>query len=88
MLPQDISFYKQIIRKFILSSYIQLYLDKFPPEKFVEIIGKIFSKRQESMDWLAIYLKREVEERNHPLNIVVGNLVLFTHTFVAYIDWD
>jgi hypothetical protein len=85
---RPVEYYEQQVQKGLILYFINAYLRDSDPVAFITMIHRIFRLKKKAIRNIAIYAKRDVEERHFPLEKVIDCLSFFAIVFVDYIDKD
>ena len=81
----DISYYREIISKFILSSYFKYYFNNLDYKSFVSNINKINSQKADVLDRLAKFIK-DLAEKDKDINRALRMFDGFVISLIKDID--
>lgn len=86
--PRPVEFYEQQVEKGLILYFVNAYLRDSDPALFVFTLNRVFRLKKKAIRNIAIFAKKEVEERNFPLTKVVDCLSFFAVVFIDYLDKD
>lgn len=81
---QPLDFYTDHVKRMLILVAANGILPQTKPDLLLELLYRTFQHKRKVILNLAVYVKREVEERNHPLNDVLNNVTFFTQVLFEY----
>lgn len=77
--------YERAVKSTIIGAFTQFYLNKLPPDEFVLTLNRLFCWKQKQFHHIAVYVKREVEERGHDVQQTLQNISFFAMVLKDYL---
>ncbi len=88
MESRPIEYYEQQVQKGLILYFINTYLKDSDPALLVHTLNRMFRLKNKAIRNIALFAKKEVEERHFPLIKVVDCLSFFAVVFIDYLDKD
>lgn len=66
--------YDSLVKRAIIISCVTAYVNTMAPDQLVITLNRVFQRKKKVFINLVNYVKKEVEEKNHPINEVLENI--------------
>lgn len=85
-MPVNLEEYDLLVRRMIVVNFANAYIGTMNPTEFATTLYRIISYKTKVINRLAVYIKKEVEEKGHPLDKVLVSLGFYAVILKEFVD--
>ncbi len=84
--PFTLPRFEEAVKQMLIASYFNHFYGRLPPGEFVLTLHRIFQRKEKVIRNLAIYVQREVEEKDRPADKVLQSLDFYAKVLKEFVD--